>query len=26
VVRIATGTPVSAELGSSFGELIVERV
>lgn len=25
VVRIATGTPVSAELGSSFGELIVER-
>ena len=25
VVRIATGTPASAELGSSFGELIVER-
>jgi NADH-quinone oxidoreductase subunit G len=25
VVRIATGTPVSAELESSFGELIVER-
>jgi NADH-quinone oxidoreductase subunit G len=25
VVRIATGTPVSAELGSAFGELIVER-
>jgi NADH-quinone oxidoreductase subunit G len=25
VVRIATGTPASSELGSSFGELIVER-
>jgi NADH-quinone oxidoreductase subunit G len=25
VIRIATGTPVSAELGSAFGELIVER-